>query len=164
MYEGPARLFNGCNIDVIDVGCSGGYGYTVMVNENILNRYYGVDNEPSVIEIHKSLLISENHTVECTGWLEAPPPFIADIIFCIEVLEHVPQDRREAFIDKCAKYTKNHMFLSTPKNGHGKIQHCGLIQPSECTKILQNAGFNVMIFDKQWTTLYICEKSNSKIK
>jgi 2-polyprenyl-3-methyl-5-hydroxy-6-metoxy-1,4-benzoquinol methylase len=91
----------------------------------------------------------------CGDWLAYPedqiPP--ADFVFCIEVLEHVPPELRQACIEKCRRLARKNVFVSTPpsdRNEHGQLTI------PECTELLKASGLDVVVVDVQWTTMYVC--------
>lgn len=160
MYLGPAALMAGTRSSVIDIGCGDGYGYHALIGHNALSSYWGIDSNSSDIAKARTLLTDPNHNVVCGGWLAYPDSELepADFVFCIEVLEHVPAELRKSFVEKCARFTKRNLFISTPpadRNAHGRLTI------PECRALLQSAGLDVVVVDAQWTTLYVCSPASA---
>ena len=159
MYEAPARMINGSKSNVIDIGCSNGYGYYRLIEENAVSRYLGLDlHKGGIAELNEIIQDKSNHKAIIADWLELSDNelFVADYILCVEVLEHIKVEDRKRFLEKCAKYVKMNMFLSTPPRHHTRIHHYGLLQTDECVDLLTSAGFMVVPMEAQWTTLYMC--------
>jgi 2-polyprenyl-3-methyl-5-hydroxy-6-metoxy-1,4-benzoquinol methylase len=155
MYLGPAALMGGARMSVIDVGCGDGYGYHALVSHDAVSSYWGIDSNPSDIEKARQLIIDTNHVVVCGDWLAYPTADLepADFVFCVEVLEHLHPGRRRECIEKCARFARRNVFISTPpadRNDHGKLTI------PECRELIESVGLEVVIVDAQWTTLYIC--------
>jgi 2-polyprenyl-3-methyl-5-hydroxy-6-metoxy-1,4-benzoquinol methylase len=88
-------------------------------------------------------------------WLKYPEVLIkpADFVFCIEMLEHLSPEDRKACVEKCARFARRNLFISTPpadRNDHGKLTI------PECHELIQSVGLDVVVIDVQWTTLYVC--------
>jgi len=159
MYLGPAALLRDTRSSVIDVACGDGYGYHTLLSHNAITSYWGIDNTPTEIEKGRQLLVSPKHTMVCGDWLTYPEHKItlADFVFCVEVLEHVPAELRRAFVEKCARFAKRNIFISTPpadRNDHGRLTI------PECRDLIKSVGLDVVVVDAQWTTLYVCNTSN----
>ena len=157
MYLGPAALMGGTQSSVIDVACGDGYGYHALTGHNAISAYWGIDSNPSEIEKGRQLLTDPNHVMVCGDWLKYPEADLepADFVFCIEVLEHIPAELRKACVEKCARFAKRNVFISTPpadRNDHGRLTI------PECRDLLWSAGLDVVVVDVQWTTLYVCSK------
>lgn len=156
MYLGPAALLAGAKVSVIDVGCGDGYGYHALrESHSSLASYWGIDSNPNDIAHIQKLITEPHHIAVCGDWLSYPehsiPP--SDFVFCVEVLEHVPADRRRACIEKCARLARRNVFISTPpadRNEHGRLTI------PECRDLIRSVGLDVVVIDAQWTTLYVC--------
>lgn len=158
MYLGPAAIMAHKPCSVIDIGCGDGVGYHSLMSHNAISRYFGIDCNPKEIEKGRRLLIHDDHWMECGDWLTYPENTIglepADFVFCIEVLEHVPPEHREAFLLKCAKFAKRNIFISTPpadRNDHGELTI------AECRELIESVGLKVVVIDVQWTAMYVVE-------
>lgn len=155
MYLGPAALMGHTSSSVIDVGCGDGYGYHALVSNNAVSSYWGIDANIRDIEKGRQLIVDPNHVMVCGDWLKYPMDGIdhADFVFCIEVLEHVPPDERKACVEKCARFARKNLFISTPpadRNDHGKLTI------PECRDLIGSVGLDVVVVDSQWTTFYLC--------
>ena len=155
MYSGPAALLRHTRSSVIDIGCGDGFGYHTLVSNTAVSRYWGIDSNPNEIEMGRKLLVDPNHVTVCGDWLTYPDSEIqpADFVFCIEVLEHVPAELRKAFVEKCARFARKNVFISTPpadRNDHGRLTI------PECRDLIRSAGLDVVVVDAQWTTFYAC--------
>jgi 2-polyprenyl-3-methyl-5-hydroxy-6-metoxy-1,4-benzoquinol methylase len=155
MYLGPAALMRDVRSSVIDIGCGDGYGYHALREHNALSSYWGIDGSPSEIEKGRRLLVDPNHVMVCGDWIEYAGDDLkpADFVFCIEVLEHILPEERKACVEKCARYAKRNLFISTPpadRNDHGRLTI------PECHELIRSVGLDVVVVDAQWTTLYVC--------
>ena len=160
MYLGPAALLRDTRSSVIDVACGDGYGYHTLLSHNAIASYWGIDNTPTEIEKGRQLLVNPEHTMVCGDWLTYPEHKItpADFVFCVEVLEHVPAELRQAFVEKCARFAKRNIFISTPpadRNDHGRLMI------PECRDLIKSVGLDVVVVDAQWTTLYVCNTTEA---
>lgn len=156
MYLGPANLLGKCKPSVIDVGCGDGLGYHTLVMHEAVSTYFGIDKSTSDIRAANQYLISNKHAFACGDWLEYPEDDLqpADFVFCIEVLEHLAKEATLPFVEKCKRFMKKNIFLSTPPADRNKH---GTFTVPECRALLQSIGLNVVTVDIQRTTLYICE-------
>lgn len=155
MYLGPAAIIRGTRASIIDVGCGDGYGYHTLVSHDAVSRYFGIDANPAEIAKGKELLINDQHEMVCDSWADYPEYKIipADYVFCIEVLEHVKPEERLACVDKCRRFARKNVIISTPpadRNDHGRLTI------PECTELIKSAGLDVVVIDAQWTTFYLC--------
>lgn len=155
MYLGPAALMSAVRPSVIDIGCGDGYGYHALVSHDAVSSYWGIDSNPDDIAKARQLLVDPNHVVVCGDWLAYPESELqpADFVFCVEVLEHLLPECRKACIEKCARFARRNIFLSTPpadRNDHGKLTI------PECRDLIWSVGLDVVVVDVQWTTLYVC--------
>lgn len=155
MYIAPAILMGKTRSSIIDVGCGDGYGYHTLVTNDSVSTYFGIDSNPVAIQNGVGYLVDPAHSMVCGDWLTHPEKDLkpADFVFCIEVIEHVPVGLRKAFVEKCKKFMKRNLFLSTPpadRCSHGKLTI------PECSALIKSAGLDVVVVDIQWTTLYIC--------
>jgi 2-polyprenyl-3-methyl-5-hydroxy-6-metoxy-1,4-benzoquinol methylase len=87
-------------------------------------------------------------------WLSFPEDEMFDYTFCIEVVEHVAAEQVMPFLMKLRRHTKRNLFLSTPDSD--RSSH-GVTTAAIWKARLREAGFEVVAFDRQWTTLFICE-------
>ena len=159
MYLGPAALLGHARPSVIDIACGDGYGYHALVTHNAVGSYWGIDSNPSDIEKGRQLIVDPKHVMVCGDWLKWPEDNLepADFVFCIEVLEHVAPEDRKALVEKCMRFAKRNLFISTPpadRNSHGKLTI------PECRELLWSAGLDVVVVDVQCTTLYVCSAPN----
>lgn len=155
MYLGPAALMRDARPSVIDVACGDGYGYHALKEHNALSSYWGIDSDPSEVATAQRLMDRPEHVVVHGNWLEYPEDKIttADFVFCIEVLEHLYPEERKPCIEKCARFARRNIFISTPpadRNDHGRLTI------PECRELIKAAGLDVVVIDIQWTTLYVC--------
>ena len=156
MYLGPAAIMGHQPSSVIDIACGDGFGYHALMSHNAIESYWGIDSSPTEIQKGRRLLVNPNHVMVSGDWLTYPEDSLvpADFVFCIEVLEHVPPHVRYEFVDKCARFAKKNLFLSTPpadRNDHGELTI------PECRDLLRSVVNDVSVIDIQWTTLYVCK-------
>ena len=155
MYLGPAALLAGTRASVIDVGCGDGCGYHALASADALSTYLGIDASESELAKGRELLCNPLHEMVCCDWLAYPEYKLtpADFVFCVEVLEHVPAEKRKAWVEKCRRFARRNVFISTPpadRSDHGKLTI------PECQELLRSVGLDVVVVDAQWTTLYVC--------
>ena len=161
-YLGPAAIMAHQPCSVIDIGCGDGVGYHALVTHQALGSYFGIDISPAEIEKGQRLLVDQHkHKTVCGNWLEYPEKDLepADFVFCVEVLEHVPLDLRKMFVEKCVRFAKKNIIISTPpadRNPHGKLTI------PECLELLRSSGLDVVPIDVQWTTMYVCSAGSKK--
>jgi 2-polyprenyl-3-methyl-5-hydroxy-6-metoxy-1,4-benzoquinol methylase len=161
MYDAPAKMINSSKSAIIDIGCSNGYGYYKLVEEDAVSRYLGIDlHEGGIADLNEIIEDRKNHKAVVADWLTIPEKdlFVANYMLCIEVIEHIKKDDRIPFLKKCAKHLKSdgNLFLSTPPGRHEGIHHYGLLRPDECVALLNSAGFSAVAMQAQWTNLFIC--------
>lgn len=155
MYLGPVALLRGTRSSVIDAACGDGHGYHTLASNDAISRYFGIDSDPQEIAKGQQLLTNSLHEMVCDNWLTYPEHKIlpADYVFCIEMLEHLEPDDRRICVDKCRRFARKNVFISTPpvnRNDHGRMTI------PECKELLTSAGLDVVAIDSQWTTLYVC--------
>lgn len=141
-------------LDIIDVGFGIGFGIEKILNAGIVKRYYGVEPCLDSYNYVKTRYGNDNRLVlEHVGWLQANPPFEADYVFCIEVIEHVDEKDIPEFLKKLEAYTVKNLFLSTPNK---QTSAHGIKTTSDWRLLLKAAGFeDVVYIERQWTTLFI---------
>lgn len=143
--------------NVIDVGVGIGFGLRKMLEAGILDRYVGVEPHPLSHDYLNQQEWPEHVKIHPCGWLDLPEDqlLLADYMFCIEVIEHVPDDQVAAFLARMRAHVRRNLFLSTPDSA--KTDH-GTATVPQWRARLKAAGFTeVAVIDSQWTVLYVCE-------
>lgn len=159
MYTGPIELLQDKDKrwNVIDVGVGIGFGLRKMVDAGILERYIGVEPHPLSYGYTARQEWPANVTIHPCGWMELPDDqlMLADYMFCIEVIEHVPEPQVAEFLARMRTHVRRNLFLSTPditKTAHGTAT------VEQWRARLKAASFTeVAVVDSQWTVLYVCE-------
>ncbi len=149
---------------VIDVGCGGGLLAEGMAGLDA--RVTGIDLAASALSVARLHLLETGRQVDyrCigAGELAAQSPATADVVTCMELLEHVPDP--SALVQSCADLARPgaHLFFSTlnrtPKAylfaivgaeyvlrmlPQGTHDYARFIRPSELGRWLRAAGLEV---------------------
>jgi 2-polyprenyl-3-methyl-5-hydroxy-6-metoxy-1,4-benzoquinol methylase len=158
MYNCPITLLRsqGRRYSILDVGFGIGYGLQEMLNADVIGEYTGIEPVSDSFQ-YTSQKFGHLANVRLInqGWLEVPDRELtpADYVFCIEVVEHLPDDMVLPFLAKLARFTKRNLFLSTPdreRSAHGTRT------TAEWRAALTEAGFTAVDVGEQWTTLFVC--------
>lgn len=157
MYTGTLELIRGSElppVDVIEVGVGIGYGLGLMLEAGIVRNYTGVEVDQATYEYVEERYGDDQRVTLYNASLNSihlqPAPFV----YCIEVIEHVPEEALPGFLQELRRLTLSNLFLSTPDGS--RYEH-GVATAGEWKKSLRSAGFNVVALERQWTTLYLCE-------
>jgi len=173
IYDGAFELYhhNESPITMLDAGCGIGYGYESMVEHGVMGVYVGVDPDKQSIDyckqkfinnlrrrpmpaddIHRSVFTT---TFNCGDFMSFEERYEFDIAFCVEVIEHVDEKDRSAFLKKVAQSAKV-AFISTPdvtKNAHG------VYTPSRMIDLLRTGlELNAVAIPRDNTILYVASK------
>lgn len=149
---------------VIDVGCGGGLLAEAMAGRGA--RVTGIDLAESSLAVARLHLLESGRQVDyCRGSAEelaAQAPVSADIVTCMELLEHVPDPA--SLVDACARLVRpgGQVFFSTlnrtPKSylfaivgaeyvlrmlPQGTHDYARFIRPSELGQWLRAAGLEL---------------------
>ena len=145
MYYGPVAIMKGMRSSVIDVACGDGFGYHTLISNDAVSRYFGIDTNPSEIEKGRKWLINDQHEMVCDNWLTYPEYKIipADYVFCIEMLEHLEEPERITCVDKCRRFARKNVFISTPpadRNDHGRLTIPECHNGQQCMSVAQGSN------------------------
>jgi hypothetical protein len=170
MYLTPIRTALKGQFHIFEAGFGIGFGLDNFVSAGVIASYTGV--EPNVDSFnytkdrHKGNpalnLINEPFSFELAGRLaEVAPAFapdgrkVFDVAFCVEVIEHVPDELHLDFL-RGLRLLAPRLFFSTPDIQ--KYPKEGVRTTDEWTRLLTDAGFGKVSVDKtHWTHLYACE-------
>jgi len=156
IYDGAFELYhhNESTITILDAGCGIGYGYESMVNHRVMGVYVGVDPDKQSIDYCKQKFVS-NATFHRRGFMSFEEQYEFDLAFCVEVIEHVDENDRSAFLKKVVQSAKV-AFISTPdvtKNAHG------VYTPSRMIDLLRTGlELNAVAIPRDNTILYVASK------
>lgn len=92
--------------DVLDFGCGSGYGTALLAN--YYTKVTGYDHDSAIIQTARKTYKTEGVT-----FTDELPSFQYDVVFCMEVFEHVPREDAPALLDQlhCLAET---VIISTP--------------------------------------------------
>lgn len=167
MYLGPIALIQSARADkvnILDVGSGIAWGAEQMLRAGIVRNYLGV--EPCKesfnhgVKFIESLpeAVKQGATVAWSNkpFLDLPAVWDTprDYVFCIEVLEHVPEADLPEFLLRLRHFTGRNAFISTPDI---RTSSHGTATAEVWEERLTKAGFKVVKFQRHWTTLFICE-------
>jgi 2-polyprenyl-6-hydroxyphenyl methylase/3-demethylubiquinone-9 3-methyltransferase len=150
---------------VVDVGCGGGLLSEAMAARGA--RVAGIDLSPSTLEVARLHLLESGNRVDyrqiSAEALAAEQPASADVVTCMELIEHVPEP--VSLVNACARLVRpgGHVFFSTlnrnPKSylfaiigaeyvlrmlPKGTHDYAHFIRPSELARWLRTSGLDVM--------------------
>jgi len=162
MYTAPIELLMSdeknvrCKpLKIIEAGVGIAYGLKLMLAAGIVGSFHGWEpNKDSFDYSVQRFGTDPRVRLYHQDWLEAELPYVADYTFCIEVIEHVKPELVPAFLKKLREATGTMMFFSTPDIA--STTH-GVRTAPEWKQALQEAGFDVVFNQRQWTTLFFCQ-------
>lgn len=154
MYTAPIELLAHEPARILDIGCGVGFGAECMAKQECVKRYLGIDLAPDCIKYCVEQFGGyDDLEFRTAEWpLDLHETF--DFVFLIEVIEHVEEELRQAFLNAIRGVCEVVLFLSTPnpeKHGHGRCK------PGDMRDMLRIAGFNAVILEWQWTTFYMAQ-------
>ena len=161
MYEEAIRQIqareDGEPITIIEAGFGIGWGLDRMLDAGIVLDYIGCEPNADSFNYVSGRMSGEEPISRLLNvpFTEDVTPRVSDYGFCIEVIEHVPMDRHEAFLSGLRSRC-NVLFFSTPDKN--KVPREGVRTTAEWTRLLHEAGFRtVEVNTSKWTYLYRCE-------
>ena len=127
MYTVPIELLKNVTAKyrILDVGFGIGFGLERMLEAGIVESYVGVEPvADSFAYVREKFGSLPNIRLVNDDWLTVSETNLepADYVFCIEVVEHLPEQVVGPFLRKLARFTKRALFLSTPdceRSSHG---------------------------------------------
>ena len=159
MYDGPMAMFKQNDpVSILDVGCGIGYGFLSSLREKVPGRYLGIDPDKKSIEYCKKAIGSNDaRAFICGDFLEHDFGKF-DLVFCIEVIEHVEASKRMEFLSKVVELADRAAFISTPdrrKNSHA------CYTPREMLRVLRgDCDAHAVAIHRDNTFLYVANKGN----
>lgn len=155
MYEVPLKLMTGSRYHILEVGFGIGWGLGRMLAENIVETYTGCEPDPaSFAYVEKKYGRDRRLTLMNEKFLPLTRFPAYQHVFCIEVIEHVPESERSDFLEGLRRAAEmGTLWLSTPsveKSPHG------VLSTERWMIELKRRFQNVTCHTEQWTTLYIC--------
>ncbi len=153
MYLAPVQLLANKPADILDIGSGIGWGLTTMLDHKCVRHYVGIEPERECVDFCRTHFEGKSQDIR---FIHAKWPYpirdTFDVIFCIEVLEHIAPNLRPDFIGAIRVLTGQVLFLSTPNkltSSHGELS------PREVIDMLHSRGFNAVYFEWQWTTFFM---------
>lgn len=135
---------------VLDIGCGEGtkLDYACHLFPNI-RRVYGFDISPVALQRAQKILPQGQFVA---GDIETqPPPFSADLVMCLEVLEHLPNDVQA--LQNIRMATQKYLLVSTlqgrMRDFERDIGHVRNYQEGELEHKITSCGFRI-IAKKIW--------------
>jgi len=118
--------------NILDVGCGIGYATLCLADSWPKSDFVGIDYDQEAIRIARLFNSHSNITYIEKDFFEYKPKKLYDYIFALEVLEHVPANKHDEFIERCMKILSpsGKLFLSTPNaldEKDGSYSHIGLL-------------------------------------
>jgi len=158
MYDGPMEMFANHTkpLSVLDVGCGIGYGCRSMRNHKIAGVYTGIDPDQKSIDYCERVLVDFPDTAFLCQDFISHDFGKFDLVFCIEVIEHVEESERAAFLAKVVDLADRVAFISTPdrrQNSHA------CYTPQEMLRVLRvECGVHAVAIPRDNTILYVANK------
>jgi len=157
----------------LDVGCS--VGATVEAARRLGYQSMGIDLDEPVVKQAQEIFSQCEFKAASTGELIAMKRRF-DLIYCAEVIEHVPEPHQ--FVQSLADLLNNKglLFLTTPDAGHRKVpkdfvswnrvtppEHIGYFNRKTMQGILQEHGFKIIKFywSHRANLRVLCQKNHS---
>lgn len=159
MYSSTVELLRGKECSILEAGFGIGYGLSMMDARLKMSRYIGFEPCQDSFnyvkeEVVPKLQQKDRIKLSQNKWPCRIEP--VDYAFCIEVIEHVPEEGGlvESFLEGLRSCTLKNLFLSTPCSSSSPH---GVRTVKQWKHALKKAGFSVVSVSHQWTTLYIAE-------
>jgi len=124
---------------IIDIGCGDGK-YTKKFNENGF-ECVGFDGSPLTPEL-------TNNLCKIMDFSEPVDIGKFDLVFCLEVGEHIPSQYEQTFIDNICRATKNDIVLSWAVEGQSGNGHVNCKNNDYVINEMSTRGFEI---DKEST-------------
>jgi SAM-dependent methyltransferase len=138
----------------LDIGCNG--GFMVHAAQQLGFDPFGIDLDPI------SIAYAKTHYPDCHFSITPVEQFATtaepfDLVYCSEVIEHVPAPR--AFAAAIARLAKpgGYLYITTPDISHWRVptdvtqwdafgppSHCVYFNPASLANLLKGAGFTVV--------------------
>ena len=156
----PSPLKHPAGARVLEAGFGIGWGLDRMLHESVLRSYVGYEPNKDSFDYVKGRYLPGG-PVDLL-FLNLPfepnldPAF--DVAFCIEVIEHVPMDKHEAFLAGLRQMAPV-LYFSTP-DSH-KVPREGVRTMDQWLAMLLRVGYDsrkLHFDDSEWTTFYRCER------
>jgi hypothetical protein len=119
---------------VLDAGCAWGFLVEALRARNV--AAYGIDvSEYAIQNIHPDV------KPYCwVGSVVEPFPQVYDLIVCIEVLEHLPQEQAEKAVINFCRHSQDILFSSTPFD-YKEATHFNVQPPEYWAELFARQGF-----------------------
>lgn len=119
---------------VLDAGCATGFLVEALRQRGV--EAFGVDiSEYAIRNVHPSI-----QPYCWTDSVTSPFPRRYDLITCIEVLEHLPDQEAEQAVINFTRHADDVLFSSTP-SGYGDPTHCNVRPPEYWAELFARQGF-----------------------
>lgn len=139
------KLLHGVEVgSVLDVGCGEGSNLIYIHNLFPNLQVYGFDISMEALQHARSVLPDANFAM---GDIQSQiPPFDADLIMCLDVLEHLPNDVQA--LRNISRVTKKYLLISTVqgrmRDFEGDIGHVRNYQHGELARKITDCGFEII--------------------
>lgn len=97
---------------VLDIGCGDGYMINTLFNDNVAFDLKGVDFSERAIAFANAFCRSENKLFHVEDIFNLDEKY--DIVTLIEVIEHIPDELLEKFIQKSFELSNKYVIISVP--------------------------------------------------
>jgi cyclopropane fatty-acyl-phospholipid synthase-like methyltransferase len=119
---------------IIDIGCGNGE-YTRIFLKNGF-ACIGLDGSPLTPEL-------SNNLCKIMDFSESVDIGKFDLVFCLEVGEHIPSEYEQTFIDNICRASKNDIILSWAVEGQGGTGHVNERNNDYVIKEMSIRGFEI---------------------
>lgn len=152
-YKFVAKIFSGMN-HVLEIGCADAFGTRIV--SQAAASLTAIDFDPLFIEDARRN-IKEPYIFECIvhDILAGPVPGSFDGAYSLDVIEHIPQEKEDAFISNIVKSINPHgtVIIGTPSlqsqvhaSPVSKEGHINCKDGEQLKNLLQKYFYNVFIF------------------
>jgi hypothetical protein len=154
MYETPAKLLTGKARNIAEAGFGIGWGLKALLEVGAVRSYVGYEPCAEAFEYVRKQYADDNRIVLHNRPFYAPSA-VADHVFCVEVIEHVPAEKHADFLHDLRAAGRT-LWFSSPDVRRYPSE--GVRAPHEWQVMLKAAGFNdVTRHEEQWTSLLIAQ-------